>query len=69
MLQYSKSDSLSVEIDKMTLSELITHIVEDHHNYLKRAIPTLKNHISKIVGVHGVRHPELYEISELFNQN
>ena len=66
ILRCSKSDSLSVEIDKMTLNELITHIVEIHHNYLKSAIPILKNHISKIVEVHAGKHSELYKISELF---
>lgn len=45
---------------------LISHIVSNHHQYVRQAIPTLLAHTAKIADVHGERHPELHEIARLF---
>lgn len=45
---------------------LISYIVGNHHEYVRRAIPTLLAHTAKIASVHGERHPELMEIERLF---
>ena len=45
---------------------LIAYIVDNHHEYVRAAIPTLLTHTQKVATVHGGRHPELAEIARLF---
>ena len=40
------------------LDELVNHIVETHHAYLKMDLPVLQARIEKIVQVHGARDPQ-----------
>jgi len=48
------------------LDLLAQYIVQNHHQYLRRAIPTLLAHTQKIASVHGKNHPELLSIAEQF---
>jgi len=41
------------------LQELVAHIVETHHAYLKLDLPLLQARIEKVVSVHGGRDPEM----------
>ena len=45
---------------------LVDHIEETHHRYLWKELPRVTSLLDKIVSVHGVRHPELAEISSCF---
>ena len=45
---------------------LIAYIVDNHHSYVRQAIPPLLRHTQKVATVHGDRHPELCEIGQLF---
>lgn len=49
-----------------SLSQLIDHIVNNHHQYVETSIPSLKTYLQKLANVHGERHPELHWIKELF---
>ena len=49
-------------------SALIRHIVEGHHNYVRRALRTIGAMLEKLVQVHGGRHAELAEVAEVFGQ-
>ncbi|MGE5644610.1 MAG: iron-sulfur cluster repair di-iron protein [Acidobacteriota bacterium] len=40
------------------LDELVKHIVETHHAYLKLDLPVLQARIEKVVSVHGARDPQ-----------
>ena len=40
------------------LQELVTHIVDTHHAYLKLDLPVLQARIEKVVAVHGARDPQ-----------
>ena len=40
------------------LDELVSHIVETHHAYLKVELPALSARIAKVVAVHGGRDPQ-----------
>lgn len=40
------------------LDELVSHIVETHHAYLKLDLPVLEARIDKVVAVHGARDPQ-----------
>ena len=44
---------------------LIGFIVGNHHDYVKRALPSITAHTQKIAAVHGSRHPELHEVARL----
>ncbi len=45
---------------------LIDYILEKHHSYIKEKTPTLLLYLDKLCKVHGDRHPELFEIQQLF---
>lgn len=49
----------AIDWSKEPLSELVDHIVEIHHAYLREEMPRLSQFLSKLVEVHGQRHPEL----------
>ncbi len=50
------------------LSFLIDYIINNHHSYVLNQIPVLKAHTEKIAEVHGVNHPELSEVKDMFRQ-
>jgi len=47
---------------------LADYIVNVHHNYLEENIPQIVAYLHKISGVHGANHPELIEITAIFNR-
>ncbi|MBC8081308.1 MAG: iron-sulfur cluster repair di-iron protein [Gorillibacterium sp.] len=52
-----------------TYRELIEHIINRHHNYLRQEMPVLGDFITKIVRVHGPHQPELLaKVEALFQQ-
>lgn len=53
---------------KLSFIELITHIKEKHHNYLKKELPRLSYLIEKVAAKHGVRHPELIDLQSTFEK-
>ncbi len=52
----------------MPLDELVRHIEKAHHAYVRNAVPALTAYLTKLCRVHGERHPELFEIKDLFDQ-
>ncbi len=50
------------------LDTLADFIVNTHHRYVRRALPTLLAHLNKVVSVHGAGHPELSGILDRFQQ-
>lgn len=55
-----------VHYTEFSLTQLIDHIVNIHHQYVVNSIPSLKAYLQKIAMVHGERHPELHSIKDLF---
>src|SRR5678809_1486981 len=49
-----------------TASELIEHIVNKHHAFVKSATPVMQAHLEKALARHGAGHPELQKIFDLF---
>ncbi|MDW7672241.1 MAG: iron-sulfur cluster repair di-iron protein [Bacillota bacterium] len=45
---------------------LMDYIVHWHHERLRENLPTLEKLLAKIVDVHGISHPELYEVEKVF---
>ena len=58
----------SLDFQKVSLSELITHILDKHHVYTRNEMTRLEALITKVVGAHGANHPELHKLGELFAQ-
>jgi regulator of cell morphogenesis and NO signaling len=52
-----------------TLGELIFHIVETHHGYMKTALPWLRSLVPLIVKAHEDKHGNLlWEVQTIFNR-
>lgn len=60
------ADSISQRFNEWNAEFLATYIVENHHSYVRQAIPALVAHTQKIASVHGGRHPELKQVAAIF---
>jgi len=58
--------SRSQQFDAWDLGFLADYIENNHHSYVREAIPALSEYTTKIARVHGERHPELLEIARHF---
>ena len=47
------------------LTDLIDHILQRHHHYLREQLPQLKQWLDRTVAAHAQDHPELIELSKL----
>lgn len=47
--------------------ELVDHIIDNHHAYLRRELPELGMLTTKILQVHGVNHPFIAQVHRLFH--
>ncbi|WP_435262582.1 iron-sulfur cluster repair di-iron protein [Tenacibaculum sp. nBUS_03] len=48
---------------------LSDYIYNKHHKYVEKTIPELKLYLDKLCKVHGMYHPELFEIYKLFTES
>lgn len=66
-LPSSKGDA--VDVSSWPLDLLANYIVKIHHEYVREKTPTLIQFLDKLCKVHGDRHPELFEVNQLFNES
>ena len=66
-LENSKADPNQNFID-WELSFLIDYIVNTHHKFVLKTMPDLVFYTKKIASVHGLNHPELSEVADLFEK-
>ncbi|MCK9280736.1 MAG: iron-sulfur cluster repair di-iron protein [Melioribacteraceae bacterium] len=57
-------DQVFSAMDLITLSQ---YIVNNHHKYVKEAIPLIEAHLDKVVNAHSKNHPELISIRQEFS--
>ncbi|MBT4102339.1 MAG: iron-sulfur cluster repair di-iron protein [Flavobacteriales bacterium] len=50
----------------LPLDQLIDHVIEHHHRYVKEAMPVIMQFANKVAKVHGHHHPETITIAKLF---
>jgi regulator of cell morphogenesis and NO signaling len=50
-----------------SLTDLIEHIVDQHHSFTRHELERLEPLLNKVQQVHGRNHPELTQIQEAFN--
>lgn len=62
----TQSDAMNFQ--KLSLAELINHILETHHVFTKSELDRIKVLTDKVLGAHGDRHPELLKVSDLFQR-
>jgi regulator of cell morphogenesis and NO signaling len=55
-----------VHFERMNLENLINHIIAKHHHYVKESLPVIYARLDKVTTKHGLHHPELLKIFELF---
>ena len=55
------------EFNKLSLEGLANYIEVNHHRYVRSTMPQLQSFLEKLCNVHGLRHPELKQIKELFD--
>lgn len=49
------------------LVDLIAHISETHHAFVREECPRIERLAGKVVSVHGTNHPELLQVKETFS--
>lgn len=62
----SQSSDSGIDYRTWPLDLLADYIEKTHHRYVERKSVEIMPYLQKVVNVHGERHPELYEIEELF---
>jgi regulator of cell morphogenesis and NO signaling len=65
LTQALRAPSSAPRFDEWSPETLIGFIVGNHHEYVRRALPSLTAHTQTLAAVHGSRHPELHEIAGL----
>jgi regulator of cell morphogenesis and NO signaling len=65
---FSDKRPLEVQYDQISLTELVDHILEKHHRYVKENLPVILEHLEKVEYKHGDSFPEMKKIAELFRE-
>jgi regulator of cell morphogenesis and NO signaling len=63
-----KKNCNAMPFSEMTAEQLISYIQIHHHFYVRNTIPTIKNHLDKIVTKHGPKYPNMIEVAQLFDE-
>jgi regulator of cell morphogenesis and NO signaling len=64
---FTKDNNSTIDFEKMNLAQLSDYIVQTHHAYVKNEMPQIYAYLQKVSSKHGERHPELYEIFQIFS--
>jgi regulator of cell morphogenesis and NO signaling len=56
------------DFQTMSLTALMTYIVDTHHNFTRQEMERLRALLEKVCRVHGQKHPELLEVKLLFQE-
>lgn len=55
-----------IDTAAMSLTELVDHIQQTHHTYLRAEFPRLEQMTAKVASVHGERNSRLHPVKETF---
>lgn len=64
-----KSGGANIDFTSWPLDLLADYVEKTHHRYVEEKTPVLQAFLDKLCKVHGERHPELFEIRELFDES
>lgn len=63
----SSGSSEGSGVEEGGMDQLIEHIINTHHSYVKSAVPRILEYLDKIVKVHGPKYSYLAEIKSSFS--
>jgi regulator of cell morphogenesis and NO signaling len=66
--QSGASESGVVDFQKLSLTELVTHIVETHHLFTRSEMARIEALSAKVINAHSANHPELLKVENLFRR-
>ncbi len=69
LLTANDSTYSSDNFQNWELNFLVDYIYNNHHLYVEKNIPEIAFYLEKLCKVHGMQHPELFEIKTLFNES
>ena len=52
----------------LSLGDLVEHVVNQHHCFLKETLPAVSRQLDRVVTVHGAKHAELAQAQTVFNR-
>ncbi len=55
------------ELRSGSLAELMSHIMQTHHVYVRTHVPEIEKLLEKVYSKHGEKHPELAQIRSVFH--
>lgn len=58
----------AINFNDLSAEDLIAHVIEKHHNYLREELPRLKRLINKVASKHSEAHPELVELQNVYEE-
>lgn len=58
-----------IDFTSWPLDLLADYVEKTHHRYVREKSPILQQFLDKLCKVHGGRHPELFEVKELFDES
>lgn len=65
---WRKDGNATYNGDTISLKQMIEHISEHHHDYLKKELIALSHYVTRVSYVHGERQPHLMELYALYGQ-
>ncbi len=68
LLNLDASDTSGLDFTSMASKDLVEHIVNTHHNYVRESIPVITAYAEKVAKVHGQHNPELLQIRDRFKK-
>jgi regulator of cell morphogenesis and NO signaling len=57
---------LNIPFAEMGAAQLIRHILQHHHSYVKQSMPIIEEHLTKVATKHGDRFPYMKNVLQLF---
>lgn len=68
-LNHSRADESGVvDFQKLSLTDLVTHIVETHHIFTRSEMARIEALSAKVINAHSANHPELLKVENLFQR-
>lgn len=61
-------ESVVVDFQQLSLTELITHILDTHHIFTRSEMARIEALSAKVLGAHSANHPELLTVGNLFQR-
>jgi regulator of cell morphogenesis and NO signaling len=66
--QSGASESGTVDFHKLSLAELINHILETHHIFTRSEMARIEALSAKVISAHSANRPELLKVGNLFQR-